>query len=54
MLGPESMGQNLYRPSIEVVYQAEPKLGSGTTKLVYELEPKIDLKPPFLWVETSR
>ena len=47
MLGPGSIGQNLYGPRTGPVYQSEPKLGFGPGP-VHESKPKIGFRPSFL------
>ena len=49
MLGPGSMGWNLYGPV--PVYQSEVKLGSGPGP-IYESAPKIGSRPNFSLVGT--
>ena len=48
----ESTGRNLDGLRSKLVYQLESKLGSGPGP-IYELDPKIGLKPDFLRVKTS-
>ena len=58
MPGHGSTSQDLYGSGIGLVYQSEPKLGSGPDSVyegpVYESEPKINSRLNFLRVRTFR